>query len=602
MVVLEAGDGLRVQVPVQNTGAGTGLFKVSGQVLYKNGTPVWTLAEQGTGNVVAQKEIPSGTIGSFVFEKSGWGGGNPLAFDQDQLFDVRFICQVDGVEGQVTATDLSAIKHDRGYATPPKPANPTMLSTIAESSTSAYIKIGWTGVTCVPAVVSYEVWCNGVRKAILGPTVREYTITGLVPGSNNSVWVKACNEIGCTASDSVGMTAAHWVPPIGDAVPKLNMLIMNVNDGQQKTLYPGMQYVTIKANQVMTPEMRIQNIGEGDGEFKVTLEMFYAGTNTRAATFVDLTRPNQTYPFPQGMEVPIIFSGKETTNDPYGFAEGQMFDLICTLSAVVGTGYEQRRIANCLRWSRGLTAPPPPGNVRLISTTAQSSTSATITIGWDLVTANPAVTAYEVWRDGIKRATVGASTNRHTTTGLVPGGSYSFWVKAVNSIGTTSSPAVGMTAAHWVDPGGGDPVPQLNLAILTTTKLNQQKIVFPPSLAGQVTIKPDDTIYCEIRIQNVGETSGYFRFWFGLVYAGTNTVAATFIDTPSLESGGAPGWHLYNFPQGLEVPIVSDSKKITSDPYGFNEGQLFDLLVKIEAVVGTGAQNTRASNVAKWQR
>jgi len=50
-----------------------------------------------------------------------------------------------------------------------------------------------------------------------------------------------------------------------------------------------------------------------------------------------------------------------------------------------------------------------------------------------------AVTGYEIYKDGTLLTTVGASTYTYTVTGLQNGFSYSFYVKAINSVGTSVS-------------------------------------------------------------------------------------------------------------------------------------------------------------------
>lgn len=585
------GDTIRVLVPVKNAGTVAGVFNLSGGIYYKSGAKVGTLVEVGTGNAIATKTVLPGAVGNFELEKANWANNDPLGFAQGELFDVQFSCQVEGVAVPVTAVDISAIQHDRGYATPPIPAAPTLISTTAQSSTSATIVIGWSSVVANPVVTGWQVWRGGVKVATYGAAVRQHTDVGLVPGMSYSYWVAACNEAGCTNSAAKGIQAAQWLPPIGDAIPKLNMAIMTDNQGEQKTVYPGTSYITVEANNLLTPELRIQNIGEGDGDIQVNLQMLYAGTNIVAATFLDGGNANPIYSFPQGMEIPIIMDDKRMTSDPLGFNDGQMFDLLVTLDAVVGTGYQQLRISNAIRWSRGYAVPPRPASPYLINTVAQSSTSASMTIGWTSVIANPAVTSWEIYRAGVKIATKGAGIRELSMSGLVPDMPYNFYIKACNSIGCTASYTVSIKAAAWV-PNIGFAVPRLNMAILTDK--DEQRIAYPQG-SGYITIHPSDYIMPELRVQNIGEYDGDIKVTFKMVYAGTNTTAATFVD--STQANGT-----YYIQQGLELPILFDAKNLTADPLGFNDGQMFDLMITLEATVGTGYQQIRVTNCIRWSR
>ena len=60
--IIEAGDELKVKVPIKNIGVGTGIFRLSGQIYYPNGTPTGTLKEISTGNPMAVHEILPGAM------------------------------------------------------------------------------------------------------------------------------------------------------------------------------------------------------------------------------------------------------------------------------------------------------------------------------------------------------------------------------------------------------------------------------------------------------------------------------------------------------------------------------------------------------------
>lgn len=87
------------------------------------------------------------------------------------------------------------------------------------------------------------------------------------------------------------------------------------------------------------------------------------------------------------------------------------------------------------------TAPATPGSL----TATVSGT--TITVRWGLVTANPAVTSYLVFKNGSNTplATVSATTNSYADTGQAPGTTDSYAIFAINSIG--NSPYVSSVSA-----------------------------------------------------------------------------------------------------------------------------------------------------------
>ncbi len=93
------------------------------------------------------------------------------------------------------------------------------------------------------------------------------------------------------------------------------------------------------------------------------------------------------------------------------------------------------------------TAPTAPGTP---SSTGVTTTAATLT--WPAATDDRGVTGYQVLRDGVQVGSTG--TLSYTDTGLTPGGTYSYTVRAVDAAGNVSpdSAAVAVTTLAEVPP------------------------------------------------------------------------------------------------------------------------------------------------------
>ncbi|MER6950601.1 YbhB/YbcL family Raf kinase inhibitor-like protein [Nonomuraea sp. NPDC000554] len=98
------------------------------------------------------------------------------------------------------------------------------------------------------------------------------------------------------------------------------------------------------------------------------------------------------------------------------------------------------------------TQPPSvPGNLRSTNVSASS-----VTLAWNASTDNIGVTGYNVYKDGIKFATVPDLTA--TADGLTANTTYAFAVEAFDANGNTSARSAAISVKTTSTAGGGDPV------------------------------------------------------------------------------------------------------------------------------------------------
>jgi len=112
-----------------------------------------------------------------------------------------------------------------------------------------------------------------------------------------------------------------------------------------------------------------------------------------------------------------------------------------------------------LNWGADTTAPTQPGNLNIASSGA---TTANVT--WTASTDARGVTGYEVWRDGVLRATVSGTS--FADTGLVGGTTYQYSVIARDGAGNSSTPAT----ASWTQPTPDTTKPSAPVLSGTATK------------------------------------------------------------------------------------------------------------------------------------
>lgn len=109
------------------------------------------------------------------------------------------------------------------------------------------------------------------------------------------------------------------------------------------------------------------------------------------------------------------------------------------------------------------TAPSVPGNIRSTGVTASS-----VTLAWNASTDNVGVTGYNVYNGTNLVTSVTATTA--TISGLAPGTSYTFTVKAKDAAGNLSAASNSITVSTTVQPGGDTQAPTVPTSLTSTAK------------------------------------------------------------------------------------------------------------------------------------
>ncbi|WP_336782462.1 glycosyl hydrolase family 18 protein [Paenibacillus illinoisensis] len=109
------------------------------------------------------------------------------------------------------------------------------------------------------------------------------------------------------------------------------------------------------------------------------------------------------------------------------------------------------------------TSPSVPGNARSTGVTASS-----VTLAWNASTDNVGVTGYNVY-NGTNLVTSVTGTTA-TISGLAPGTSYTFTVKAKDTAGNLSAASNSVTVSTTVQPGGDTQAPTVPTNLTSTAK------------------------------------------------------------------------------------------------------------------------------------
>ncbi|MGG4127061.1 glycosyl hydrolase family 18 protein [Paenibacillus illinoisensis] len=109
------------------------------------------------------------------------------------------------------------------------------------------------------------------------------------------------------------------------------------------------------------------------------------------------------------------------------------------------------------------TSPSVPGNARSTGVTASS-----VTLAWNASTDNVGVTGYNVY-NGTNLVTSVTGTTA-TISGLAPGTSYTFTVKAKDAAGNLSAASNSVTVSTTVQPGGDTQAPTVPTNLTSTAK------------------------------------------------------------------------------------------------------------------------------------
>ncbi|MEI6796758.1 MAG: fibronectin type III domain-containing protein, partial [Methanomassiliicoccales archaeon] len=284
------------------------------------------------------------------------------------------------------------------------PGAPTLQSAIAGPSS---VSITWTAPASDGSspITAYEVYCGiGAPNTLYqtsGPSTMSAVLTGLVPGSVYSFAVKAVNLAGDSPLSNI-MTAMPYTVP---GAPTLQAAMV--------------------------------------GSSKVTITWAAPASNGSSSITA--------YKVYYGIGAPTIFFG------PYGSSTRTVEVVGLTPGSVYSFAVKAVNLAGDSPSSNIRTAMPytVPGAPTLQTATAGSSNA---TITWTAPASNgsSSITAYRVYygigAPNTLYQTSGPSIMSAVLTGLVPGNTYSFAVKAVNLAGDSAQSNV-MAATSHAAPG-----------------------------------------------------------------------------------------------------------------------------------------------------
>ncbi|MCY1032497.1 DUF4082 domain-containing protein [Corallococcus sp. BB11-1] len=136
----------------------------------------------------------------------------------------------------------------------------------------------------------------------------------------------------------------------------------------------------------------------------------------------------------------------------------------------------------------------PPGLV------ASAASASAIHLNWGAATDNVGVTAYDVFRDGVKVASTASRT--YADTGLVAATAYGYFVKARDAAGNVSAASSTVTATtHANPPSGGFPNAS-NTGVPAGTQLTPY--TGPCTLTVANTVIDSKTVNCDLTIRAAG--------------------------------------------------------------------------------------------------
>lgn len=288
------------------------------------------------------------------------------------------------------AGNVSAVSASASVTTPPPadtqaPSVPAGL--LASNISTNGATLSWTASTDNVAVATYLVLRGGVQIASTAAT--SYSDSGLAPGSSYSYTVKAQDAVGNTSAASAA-------------------LALTTSAGNSATIYhriptgwtsSNLHYAATGGSWTAVPGVPMDPACSG---WKMQTVALGAASSLQA-----------------------VFNNGSGTWDNNG---GNNYQLTAGISAIAAGVVSKTNPC-----AGGDTSPPSvPTGLTLGAVSANS-----VSLSWAASTDNVGVTGYDVLRGGAK---VGSTASRsYTDTGVLPGQSYSYTVKAYDAVGNLSA-------------------------------------------------------------------------------------------------------------------------------------------------------------------
>jgi chitodextrinase len=384
------------------------------------------------------------------------------------------------------------------------PTVPTGVSSSAVGTSTA--TVSWAAATDNIGVTSYDIYRGGSKLA--STSGLSYTDTTVTPATTFVYTVVAIDAAGNQSAQSSGSTITTLTPP--DATPPTapGAVTATANSPTKATLSwtastdnVAVDHYTIARNgsTIVASQTGLSYI-----DTSLTASTNYAYTVTAydvagnasipaTATVVTPAPPDTTPPTTPGALTAVANSATKVTlnwtasTDSVGvhhYAITRNGTIIVAsqtalsfVDAVVAstsytytvTAYDTTGNASVPAPATVTTpalpdtsAPTVPGTVKATATAATS-----ITVTWTAATDNVGVTAYNVYRAGVKIATTTSLT--YANTGLVASTAYSYTVEAVDAAGNVSVRSAAATATTPALPDTAAPTVPANLKVGTVT-------------------------------------------------------------------------------------------------------------------------------------
>jgi PQQ-dependent dehydrogenase (s-GDH family) len=265
---------------------------------------------------------------------------------------------------------------------PTTPAN-VAASNIAQTS----LTLTWSAATDNVGVTGYDVYQNAIKINTVPITLTSYNITGLTAATTYQFYVNAKDAAGNTSANSsiVNVTTAA-VPDTEPPTPPSNLNVSNLTQSSLTLLW------TASTDNVGVTGYDVYQNGVKVNTSPITTTTFNVTGLTALTTYNYFVQ----------------------ARDAAGNISAPGNNVIIT--------------------TPDTQAPTAPAGLSSSNLTAVS-----VTLNWNASTDNTGVAGYDVYRNGIKINALPVASTAYNVTGLTTATAYSFFVRALDSSGNTSS-------------------------------------------------------------------------------------------------------------------------------------------------------------------
>jgi chitodextrinase len=385
----------------------------------------WTAATDNvavTGYDVYQNGVFRASTASTSYAASGLTSGTAYSF-YVQAKDAAG--NISASSNTVTVTTLT-----------PDTTAPTAATLSASGTTSSATNLSWSGATDNVAVTGYDVYQNGVFKATVATTT--YAVTGLTASTTYTFYVIAKDAAGnvSPASNTVSVTTlvasityctSQGTSTADERIGKVVFGTIN-NTTTGTASYEDFTALSSNATRgtaytiTVTPTWTSSTYAEG---YAVFIDYNKNGLFTDAGETVWTKAASTTTPATGTFMIPATATLGATR-----MRVSMKYNAIPTACETFSYGQVEDYTVNIQAGVVDTTAPTA-------ATLSASGTTASATnLSWSGATDNIAVTGYDVYQNGVFKATVATTT--YAVTGLTAATTYSFYVIAKDAAGNAS--------------------------------------------------------------------------------------------------------------------------------------------------------------------